>query len=120
MKTSVTKALGYNRSAVDDQKLLDFLSGRINYMEAMVNDLLFLSRVDEGKFKLDEIKLDLSEVLKEAEEAFRYLFEDKGIEFSSKIETELYTKGDRKLMLRVISNLLDNAAKTLPPAVRCP
>jgi signal transduction histidine kinase len=115
MKTSVTKALSDDRSVANDQKLLDFLSGRINYMEAMVNDLLFLSRVDEGKFQLDETQLDLSAVLKESEEAFRYLFEDKGIEFSSNIEPSLHVKGDRKLILRVISNLLDNAAKNTPP-----
>ncbi len=114
MKTSVTGALGSDRSTSDYQKLLGFLSGRINHMEAMVNDLLFLSRVDEGKFKPDETKLDISRVLNESEEAFRYLFEDKGIEFSSNIESDLYVKGDRKLMLRVISNLLDNAAKNTP------
>lgn len=115
MKTSVTSALSSDRSTSDYQKLLGFLSGRINHMEAMVNDLLFLSRVDEGKFKSDETKLDISRVLNESEEAFRYLFEDKRIEFSSNIESDLYVKGNRKLMLRVISNLLDNAAKNTPP-----
>lgn len=111
MKTSVTKVLGSDRSPAEYQKLLGFLSGRIDHMEAMVNDLLFLSRVDEGKLTLDETRLDLSEVLEESEESFRYLFEDKGINFTAEIEPELYVKGDRKLMLRVISNLLDNAAK---------
>jgi two-component system heavy metal sensor histidine kinase CusS len=114
MKTSVTRALSKGGRSADDQKLLDFLSGRIDYMEAMVNDLLFLSRVDEGKLKQDDTRLDLSEVLKEAEESFQYLFEDKGIEFSSEIEPGLIIKGDRKLMLRVISNLLDNAVKNTP------
>lgn len=114
MKTSVTRALGSERSTGNYQKLLDFLSGRINHMESLVNDLLFLSRVDEGKFKLDETRLDLSSVLDEAEEVFRYLFEDKGIGFSSEIERELYVKSNRKLMFRVISNLLDNAAKNTP------
>jgi len=33
------------------KNLLDFLSGRISHMETLVNDLLFLSRADEGKLK---------------------------------------------------------------------
>jgi two-component system heavy metal sensor histidine kinase CusS len=118
MKTSVTGALGSERNPEDQQKLLEFMSGRIDHMESLVNDLLFLSRVDEGKFKQEETRLDLSQVLRESEEAFRYLFEDKGISFSSEIEPELFVKGDRKLMLRVISNLLDNAAKNTPAGGR--
>lgn len=114
MKTSVTRALGADRNTAEYQKLLDFLSGRIGHMEGMVNDLLFLSRVDEGKLTLEETRLDISELLGESEESFRYLFEDKGVAFSTEIEPGLYVKGDRKLMLRVISNLLDNAAKKTP------
>jgi two-component system heavy metal sensor histidine kinase CusS len=114
MKTSVTKALSSARTTEDYPKLLDFLSGRINHMESLVNDLLFLSRIDEGRSMVNETRLDLSKVLAEAEEAFRYLFEDKGIGFTTEIEPELYDKGDPQLMLRVISNLLDNAAKNTP------
>ncbi|MFA5308910.1 MAG: HAMP domain-containing sensor histidine kinase [Dehalococcoidales bacterium] len=114
MKTSVTKALGSEKRNDDYQKLLSFLSGRIDHMEILVNDLLFLSRVDEGRFKHDETRLHISALLNEAEEAFRYLLEEKGIGFSVEIDHELYVKGDRKLMLQVISNLLDNAAKNTP------
>jgi two-component system, OmpR family, heavy metal sensor histidine kinase CusS len=114
MKTSVTRTISAERNTGDYQKILDFLSGRINYMETMVNDMLFLSRVDEGKLKSGEARLDLSRVLTETEEVFRYLFEDKGILFSAEIEPKLKVKGDPKLMLRVISNLLDNAARHTP------
>jgi two-component system, OmpR family, heavy metal sensor histidine kinase CusS len=114
MKTSVTKAQIDERNTGDSQKLLDFLSGRISHMEALVNDLLFLSRADEGKLKSDAITLDLSKLLTEAEESFRCLFEDKNINFTSEITSDLDVKADRTLILRVISNLLDNAAKNTP------
>jgi two-component system, OmpR family, heavy metal sensor histidine kinase CusS len=118
MKTSVTGALGSEKNTEDHQKLLEFMSGRIDHMESLVNDLLFLSRIDEDKYTQEETRLDLSQVLGESEEAFRYLFEDKDLSFSSEIEPELFVKGDRKLMLRVISNLLDNAAKNTPAGGR--
>lgn len=111
MKTSVTRALSADRDTSDYQKLLGFLSGRIDHMEAMVNDLLFLSRIDEGRHEFDKVMLDLSGILTESGDSFRYLFEDKGITFSIEIESGLFVSGDRKLVLRVISNILDNAAK---------
>jgi signal transduction histidine kinase len=52
--------------------------------------------------------------LAEAEESFRCLFEDKNINFTSEITADLDVKADRTLILRVISNLLDNAAKNTP------
>jgi len=114
MKTSVTRVQIDERNTEDYQKLLDFLSGRIGHMEILVNDLLFLSRVDEGKFKPNKVVLDLSKLLAEAEESFCCLFEDKDIKFTSEIATDLHVKADRTLILRVISNLLDNAAKNSP------
>jgi signal transduction histidine kinase len=114
MKTSVTQALASDRSTSDYQELLGFFSGRIDHMEAMVDDLLFLSRVDEGKLKLGVGRLDLSGVLGESEDSFRHLLEDKGVAFSSEIDPGLNVRGDRKPMQRVISNLMDNAAKNTP------
>jgi two-component system, OmpR family, heavy metal sensor histidine kinase CusS len=114
MKTSVTKAQTGERNTGEQQKLLDFLSGRIDHMETLVNDLLFLSRVDEGKFKPNAAVLDVSKLLVEAEDSFRCQFEDKDIKFTAGIAADLYVKADRTLILRVLSNLLDNAAKNTP------
>jgi signal transduction histidine kinase len=75
---------------------------------------LFLSRADEGKLKSNAIVLDLSKLLTEAEESFRCLFEDKNIKFTAAIAADLQVNADRTLLLRVISNLLDNAAKNTP------
>jgi len=114
MKTSVTKALITESDSSEDRALLGFLSGRVDYMETLVNDLLFLSRADEGKLKSNAIVLDLSKLLTEAEESFRCLFEDKNVKFTAAIVADLQVNADRTLLLRVISNLLDNAAKNTP------
>jgi signal transduction histidine kinase len=111
LKTSVTRAQISERNIEGYQKLLDFLSGRIDHMETLVNDLLFLSRVDEGKFKPSTAVLDVSKLLVEAEDSFRCLFEEKDIKFTAEITPDLLVKAERTLILRVISNLLDNAAK---------
>jgi signal transduction histidine kinase len=97
-----------------NRELLELLSGRVEHMEELVNDLLFLSRIDEGKFSPGEAAMDVTGVLVEVEESFRCLFEDKQVAFSSNIEPGLKTRGERGLLLRVISNLLDNAARHTP------
>ena len=114
MKTNITRTMSSEKLSPADRELLESLSGRVEHMENLVNDLLFLSRIDEGKFQPAQTELNLSEVLNEAEESFRCLFEEKGIRFSSSIEPELYVRGERGPALRVISNLLDNAAKHTP------
>ncbi len=114
MKTSVTKALSVDKGDEGNKELLVFLSGRIDTMETLTSDLLFLARSDEGRLGISKARFDLSTVVSEAEEAFRYLFEDKGVRFTAKSETGLYIKADPKLILRAVSNLLDNAAKNTP------
>jgi signal transduction histidine kinase len=114
MKTAATRALSSTVDNDECQKLIEFLNGRITNMESLVNDLLFLSSIDEGRYINTGEKLDMSDILEEAEEAFRYVFDDKAIVFTSDIKPRLYVKGERRLLLRVISNLLDNAGKHTP------
>ena len=114
MKTSITKAMSADNLTQDNQELLELVSGRVDHMEDLVNDLLFLSRIDEGKFRSDDTVLDVTDVLTEAGESFRALFEEKKVEFTSRVEPGLEVKGERGLLLRVLSNLLDNAARHTP------
>jgi signal transduction histidine kinase len=114
MKTAATRALSSTVDNDECQKLIEFLNGRITNMESLVNDLLFLSSIDEGRYINTGEKLDMSDILEEAEEAFRYVFDDKEIVFTSDIKPRLYVKGERRLLLRVISNLLDNVGKHTP------
>jgi two-component system, OmpR family, heavy metal sensor histidine kinase CusS len=114
MKALITTELASPRECMEKQELLSFLLARVKDLEGIVNDLLFLSRVDEGKFNLSMGTFDLSATVTESEEAFRYLFEAKGIRFVSQVEPGLSIRGERKMMLRVLSNLLDNAGKNTP------
>jgi two-component system, OmpR family, heavy metal sensor histidine kinase CusS len=118
MKTAVTGALSREKNSADCQPLLEFISGRVNHMEGMVNDLLYISRLDENRHQDEEARLDMSPVMQEAGEAFRYIYEEKSIAFTSEIGTDLFVKGERKAMLRLISNLLDNTAKNTPAGGR--
>ncbi len=114
LKASVTKALTTERSNEEYRQLLSFILLRTDTLEELINDLLFLARADEGRLKIGEEIFDLSPVLLETADSFKYLFDERGISFSSSVEPGLWVKGDPKLYMRVISNLLDNASKYTP------
>jgi signal transduction histidine kinase len=111
VKTSLSQMLPAEHSVEDYLKLLTFLSDRVNYMEKLVNELLFLSAMDETKHLPTTETLQLSVLLVEIQESFTYLFEAKNIRFDYDIEPDLRIKGKRSDFLRVISGLLDNAFK---------
>jgi len=113
IKTSVTYALSDRRSIKEYQENLSFISARIYAMEMLVNDLLFLAKADEGNMTTSKSMVDLSAVVDEAEEAFRPLFEEKGVNLFTRLEKGLFVDIERRLLLRLISNLLDNASKNV-------
>ncbi len=114
MKTSVTAAMDGEKSPKECQELFTFLSGRINTQEELIGSLLFLARADEGRLPLDMKVINLPDVISEAEDAFRYLYEDKKVELQTDMEAEITLMADSKMLFQLFSNLLDNALKHTP------
>ncbi|MDD4923809.1 MAG: HAMP domain-containing sensor histidine kinase [Dehalococcoidales bacterium] len=114
MKTTVTGAMDSEKSPQECQELLSFLSGRINTQEELIGSLLFLARADEGRLPLDMKAINLPDVIRETEDAFRYLYEDKNVELQTEMEAEIPLMADSKMLFQLFSNLLDNALKHTP------
>jgi two-component system, OmpR family, heavy metal sensor histidine kinase CusS len=114
VKMSVTGALDEDKSPEEYRHLLGFISGRVEQQEELINDLLILARADEGCINLPSQRINLSEVALEADDTFRYLFEEKGINFEARIERNIMVQADPKLMMHILSNLLENALKNTP------
>ena len=113
MKTAVSYALTKPRTEGIDQQLLVNLYQRMETMERLINELLTQAKIDEGTLA-DKPVLDISTLVDTAAEAFEPLFEERGIIFSYRSDDGLYFRGDQKLLLRLFSNLLDNATKYTP------
>ena len=77
----------------------------------LVEDLLFLSQVDDREFLLQVGELDLAEVAAEAVEAARPAAETRQIRLRLKGPGRLKLRGDRGRLAQVIDNLLSNAIK---------
>jgi signal transduction histidine kinase len=89
---------------------------QIQHLVRMVDDLLDVSRITQGKIELRRQPLDLAEVLRHAAEASRPLAEAKEQELKVDLPPgPLPLDGDVTRLEQVVSNLLRNAVKFTEP-----
>lgn len=93
--------------SVQDELLL--LQKKISGLSHMVSQLLILSRVDQGRAKLDSESLNLSELAQMACEEAKEYASKKQITMEYQIAPQLYMVGDETLLIRFFMNLLNNA-----------
>jgi signal transduction histidine kinase len=105
-------------AAVDPRLLA--LSGLViessQRMHALVNDLLDLTQLEQGRAMLLVAEIDLRDVVRGAAESVMPLLADKGQLLSMHVpETICMVRGDRQRLEQVLVNLLANAHKYSPP-----
>jgi signal transduction histidine kinase len=101
-------------SVADRDEYLAVIDRNSSRLLRLVEDLLFVAQMDEGRFVLDKTEFDLVAVLAEAVEAARPLADKRRIELRDRSETKLQLLGDRDRVGQVIDNLLSNALKFTP------
>jgi signal transduction histidine kinase len=88
-------------------------------MQALVNDLLDLTRLEQGRAGLASEELDLRHVITASVEATAPLFKAKGQHLAvSMPEGRLTMQGDAERLEQVLINLLSNAHKYSPAGAR--
>jgi two-component system, chemotaxis family, CheB/CheR fusion protein len=107
-------------SAHADRARLDQACGVIQrqagQMARLLDDLLDVSRVTQGKIVLRKDICELRSVVLHAVEEVRPLVTDRGHQLSvHAAEQPLYVAGDATRLLQILGNLLTNAAKYTPP-----
>lgn len=81
----------------------------------MINNLLDISRIEYKKLKLEKQLNDLSQMIKECSNEFKYLIKERKIILSLDLPEVLYLNIDKIRIEQVISNSLSNAIKNTPP-----
>jgi len=80
-------------------------------MRRLVDELVYLSRMEEESAPLSPESLRLNELLRETAEPFAAMAEFNGRELLLETDSEVLMEGDRKSVERLMSTLLDNALK---------
>ncbi|WP_442497158.1 PAS domain S-box protein [Methylobacter sp. sgz302048] len=95
--------LAWSRNVIDRQ---------VTHMARLLDDLLDVARIMQGKIRLNMERFELTEILNNAIETSRPLIESRGQELIiSQTTTPPWIEGDRIRLAQVLSNLLNNAAK---------
>ncbi|MGE5248575.1 MAG: sensor histidine kinase [Bacteroidota bacterium] len=106
-----SRALAAPRPAQEYQRTLQIIQSENALMSRLVNDLLTLARLDAGRELVQKEPLDLSDVALEAAERFQPLAQRQNVALTTGELPEVPVRGDRQALVRLLSNLLENAIK---------
>jgi signal transduction histidine kinase len=84
-------------------------------MQNIFSSLLAISRAESGGMPVKRAVVDFSELLDELLELYEPAAEEKGLVLQGEVAKGLLVYGNRQLLAQIISNLLDNALKYVPP-----
>jgi PAS domain S-box-containing protein len=85
---------------------------QVTHMARLVDDLLDVLRISQGKTHLQLERLDVTDVVSHTAEDHRAAFANNGLELEVRAPAwPIWIKGDRVRLAQLLGNLLNNAAK---------
>jgi PAS domain S-box-containing protein len=122
LRTPLTSIIGYldllgtGDAALnaEDSGYLEIAQRNAVRLQHMVEDLLFLARLDDGAFSPDNKPFDLVEAANDAIASVRPLAETKRMTLVLDAPNEAHVRGDGKRIGQALDNLISNALKFTP------
>lgn len=95
---------------------VEIIARQTKHLARLVDDLLDVSRITQGKIRLDLAPLDLRQALQHSVDACRPLIEQREHHLQwEPPQQPLFLNGDATRLVQIFSNLLTNAAKYTDP-----
>jgi signal transduction histidine kinase len=119
IRTPLNVILGFS-SLMEKEKLSDRLSEMVQTLKnaggqlmMIVNQVLDVAKMEEGKLELDSKPFQLKQVCHILDSSYRKMIEDKGLQFEvqTNVQDETTVIGDQIKLIQIVSNLLSNAHK---------
>jgi CheY-like chemotaxis protein/HPt (histidine-containing phosphotransfer) domain-containing protein len=98
---------------VDDGQVKETVRTAANTLLELIDDILDLSRMDEGVFSIESAPFALGDVVESCRGMVRAQARKKGIRLSTSVDPALprHVMGDERRLRQVLTNLLANAVK---------
>jgi signal transduction histidine kinase len=120
LRTPLTSITGYVELALEDD-LSDDLRGYLQVVArnaerllALVNDLLFVARLQAGEMSLEPGEVDLTKVVRDGVRSMEPRAAAKGVTLTCVVEAVPTVRADRGRVLQLLDNLVSNAIKFTP------
>ncbi len=99
-----------------DKEKANIIFKSANALLDIVNDILDISKIESGKFEINETKFNLNGLLKQVIELYSINAIDKNIKFLYTLDPNIpyFVISDETKLKQVLSNLLSNAIKFTP------
>ena len=109
----MTGLLAQTETTPEQQKYIAMLQTSAQALLSVVNDILDLSKIEEGKVVLENIDYNLRQMLENTIDPLALSAQKKGLEFICHIDPELpsWVRGDPTRLRQVVNNLVNNATK---------
>jgi signal transduction histidine kinase len=126
LKTPLTSVQGFSQAMVDGSltKPEDYAeAGRIINDEAvrmrgLVDDLLYLSQVEQGEFRVQLDEMSPNELLLATQERFERRARQSGVTLSVLAQETPRIQGDGRRLEQALANIVDNAVRHTPSGGR--
>jgi two-component system phosphate regulon sensor histidine kinase PhoR len=125
LKTPITSIKGFaetlHEGAIDDkenvQKFLEIVSKQSDLLNAIVDDLLSLSRIEQGteRGEIQRIEENVRRILEAAVVDYELKARERDMKIVLDCSEEIIVKANSRLFKQAIGNLLDNAIKYSEP-----
>ena len=102
----------------DPQAALTEALQQVAQLDALVDNLLLLARMDAVPQLQDREVVDIAALLRDVAEPFGLLADQKGVALSAECQDNVQVEGARALLRDLLGNLLDNAVRYTPSGGR--
>ncbi|MFP4456596.1 MAG: sensor histidine kinase [Clostridia bacterium] len=99
----------FNESEKDEA--LDIVVSETQRLKSVVEELLFISKIDDESITVEFNKVDIGDIINEALRTVYTRIQQKELDLQVIIEEDLLVKGDYSSLMRAFANILDNAVR---------
>ncbi len=122
LRTPLTSIQGFAQAMMDGtlNKPQDYkTAGKVvqeesSRMHRLVDDLLYLSKIESGQLSLNVEQVNVSEIAEGCTRAFERQTAERDVTLSTEVEDELVILADPHRLEQVLTNMIDNAVKHTP------
>ena len=100
--------------APDPERYLAAMSGQLDAVESLIDDLVVYARIEAGQLRYDTTDIDLAELVDETVETMAPVAHRRGLELVAHCAGRAVTEGGSAELGRVLRNLIDNALRYGP------
>lgn len=119
LRSPITSIKGFITGIIDgvipkdrENYYLNIINDEVSRLSRLVTDLLDISSMESGKFKLNIIKMDINEIITLCTLNLEGKIQEKKINVEVIFnENHEYCLGDRDRIIQVVTNLIENAIK---------